>query len=98
MQPLEAHGLSRKMGDLDVFDRVDLKISRGEIVALFGANGVGKTTLLRCLASQLRPSSGSVLWFGESTHRCDRTKAHQLVGFASHESYLYQDLTVRENL
>ena len=96
MMPLEAKNLSRQMGDRLVFERVDLTISRGEIVALVGTNGAGKTTLLRCLAGRLRPSFGDVLWFGTSPQR--RPATHHLVGFVAHESSLYPELTVHENL
>jgi heme exporter protein A len=84
------------MRERTILDRLDLQISRGEVVAVCGVNGAGKTTLLRCLAGQLRPNRGEVLWFGESPHRSPAT--NRLVGFASHESCLYSELTVRENL
>jgi heme ABC exporter ATP-binding subunit CcmA len=96
MDALEARNLSRTTGVHRILDQVNLTISHGEIVAMIGANGTGKTTLLRCLAGQLRPSRGHVLWFGNSPFQ--RRSNRLLVGFAAHESYLYLDLSAQENL
>jgi heme exporter protein A len=65
-------------------------LSSGEVLVLFGPNGSGKTTLLRLAAGLERPSAGSVTL----TSQLGRTR----IGFAGHESYLYDDLTGLENL
>lgn len=65
-------------------------------MALLGENGAGKTTLLHCLANRLRPCGGEVLWFGNSPRR--RPEDHRLVGLVAHESSLYPELTIRQNL
>jgi ATPase subunit of ABC transporter with duplicated ATPase domains len=59
---VEAKGLSKAYGDKKLFRNVDLTIEAGEKVAIIGPNGVGKTTLLRCLATDLKPDAGTVKW------------------------------------
>jgi heme exporter protein A len=96
LPPLMARQLCCTLGGQLVLDRLDLTIAEGQIVALTGANGAGKTTLLRCLTGRLRPTSGEVLWFGQSPNR--RPALHRLVGYVGHESLLYLELSARENL
>jgi ABC-2 type transport system ATP-binding protein len=60
MNALEARGLCKSFGRRRVLDGVDLHVARGEMVAVVGENGTGKTTLLRILAGDLRPDSGTV--------------------------------------
>jgi heme ABC exporter ATP-binding subunit CcmA len=93
---LEARSLSAVRGNRTVFQGVNLGLSPGEIVALVGGNGVGKTTLLHCLTGVLRPSGGEILWQGKPCRRSPA--ARRLVGLVGHESGLYPALTVRENL
>jgi heme exporter protein A len=79
-----------------VLDGIDLQIAQGQIVGLLGSNGVGKTTLLKCLAGLLRPTTGAVFWFGKSPQRNTAIRSH--VGFSGHESFLYPELSASENL
>jgi ATP-binding cassette subfamily F protein 3 len=58
---LELKGISKRFGKLSVFGDVDLTIGGSERIAVFGANGQGKTTLLRIIAGHLDPTSG-VIW------------------------------------
>lgn len=59
--PLEANGLTKAYGSLEVFTGVDLAIDRGSRVVIIGLNGAGKTTLLRILAGVDSANSGEVL-------------------------------------
>jgi ATPase subunit of ABC transporter with duplicated ATPase domains len=59
---IEAKNISKAYEDNVIFQNVNLTISKGEKVAIIGTNGVGKTTLLKCLMKKLEPSSGSVEW------------------------------------
>jgi heme ABC exporter ATP-binding subunit CcmA len=93
---LEARNLSFVRGNRVVFQGVNLTLAWGEIVALVGCNGAGKTSLLQCLAGALRPAGGVVLWQGEKYRKCPA--ARKLVGFVGHESGLYLALTAWENL
>ena len=55
-------GLSKSFGDLKVLQNVNLEIMRGDKVAIIGGNGVGKTTLIRCLMGEIEPDAGTVRW------------------------------------
>jgi ATPase subunit of ABC transporter with duplicated ATPase domains len=57
-----AQGLTKAFGDNQLFKDLDLEIMRGDKVAIIGGNGVGKTTLLRCLIRELKPDAGTVRW------------------------------------
>jgi ABC-2 type transport system ATP-binding protein len=60
MNALAARGVCKSFGRRRVLDGVDLRVAPGELVAVVGENGTGKTTLLRILAGDLRPDSGTV--------------------------------------
>ena len=57
---IEVRGLSFNRGDRIIYDNVDLKIRRGQITAIMGPSGTGKTTLLRLIGGQLSPDHGQV--------------------------------------
>lgn len=88
-------GLTKAFGSRLVLRGVTLAVCEGEAVAMMGPNGAGKTTLLRCIASTVRPTSGEIRCFGADMrdHR-QRT----LLGIVSHESRLYPNLSLKENL
>lgn len=58
-------GLFKAFGDKTVLDRLDLTVAAGSAVALIGANGTGKSTLLRCLIRLVEPTRGSIRLLGE---------------------------------
>jgi ATPase subunit of ABC transporter with duplicated ATPase domains len=58
---VEVEGLSKGYGK-PLFEKVSLTVEAGEKIAIIGANGIGKTTLLRCLAGNLKPDKGTVKW------------------------------------
>ncbi len=59
---LELKGLGKGFGDKPLFENFDLMVPVGERIAVIGPNGIGKTTLLRCLAGDLEADSGSIKW------------------------------------
>lgn len=59
---LEIQGLSKGYTDTLLFKNLDLLLEAGERVAIIGANGIGKTTLLRTLVGELTPNQGSIKW------------------------------------
>jgi branched-chain amino acid transport system ATP-binding protein len=64
MSLLEVHGLKISYGGINAVKGVDLKVERGEMVALIGANGAGKTTTLKAICGLLAPAGGKVRYDG----------------------------------
>ncbi len=93
-----ARDLVKRFGRQTVaVDGVSITVPRGEIFGLLGPDGAGKSTLIRMLATVLRPTEGDAEIFGESvTRHAGRVKPR--VGYMSQRFSLYPDLTVAENL
>ena len=94
---IEVKGLRKSYGDWPVLRDLDLTVQWGEFLVLFGANGVGKTTLLRILSTQARPDAGAVRVAGYD-YRRQAPAIRRRVGVVGHKGFLYDDLTCRENL
>ena len=94
---IEASGLSKQFGAVFALNGVDLRLDRGESLALFGPNGAGKTTLIRALTLGLRLGAGQFQISGFD-HRTDPQQIRRRIGLISHQSLLYDQLTVAENL
>jgi heme exporter protein A len=94
---LELRNVSKYYGDLAALVGAQLRVGPGESILLYGPNGAGKTTLLSLLATAARPSEGEVLFDGRNV-RQHAAAAKAAIGFVSHSTFLYGDLTVRENL
>ena len=62
---LDVQGLSASYGAVQVLRGVDMKVRRGEIVALLGTNGAGKSTILRCISGLMRPDEGRIGFLGD---------------------------------
>ena len=62
---LSVRNLHAGYGDTEVLQGIDLDVEAGEVVAIVGANGVGKTTLLRAISGLLTPTAGSIVFKGE---------------------------------
>lgn len=94
---LAATGLRRSFGGTPAVAGVDLVVATGSVFGLLGPDGAGKSTLIRMLATVLRPDSGDALVFGHSV-----TTRRQLVtpriGYMSQRFSMYPDLSVAENL
>jgi ABC-2 type transport system ATP-binding protein len=90
-------GLVRRFGEVTAVDGVDLEVAHGEIFALVGPDGAGKTTLIRMLCGALTPSAGTAVVAGaDVVHDSEQVKAH--IGYMPQRFSLYGDLTVMENL
>jgi polar amino acid transport system ATP-binding protein len=94
---LELKNIAKKFGDKVIFDGFDLTINGGEVVAIAGPSGGGKTTLLRMLAGLETIDSGQVMFDGE-TIALDALITRNLLGFVFQDFQLFQHMTVLENL
>ncbi len=96
---LQAQGLRINYGGIEAVRGVELTVNKGEVVALIGANGAGKTSILRALSGMLKPKAGAVTLFGVSTAGL---KANELVergmAHAPEGRGIFPNLTVEENL
>ena len=72
MSALTARGIRKSFGRRQVLAGLDLEVAAGELVAVVGENGTGKTTLLRILAGDLRPDAGTVTMAGRPGY-CPQT-------------------------
>ncbi len=96
---LEIRGLSVFYGDAQALDQVDLSVGAGEIVALVGANGAGKTSLIRTVAGILKPRSGSVRFEDQEIGGLDSHRVCNLgIGQVAEGRQVFPSLTVLENL
>src|SRR5690348_11828265 len=66
---LDIRGLNVNYGGIQALQAVDLSVRAGEIVALIGANGAGKTTMLRAISRVLSPSAGTIGYGGRDIGR-----------------------------
>ena len=94
---IETDGLMKRYGPAQVLRGIDLRVKPGEFVVLLGANGVGKSTLIRILCTLVRPSGGSAKVAG-----CDIVEdpdgVRACIGLIAHSTHLYEDLTAFENV
>jgi ABC-type branched-subunit amino acid transport system ATPase component len=96
---LKVSGVSSGYGGAIVVRNVSLEIETGEIFALLGKNGMGKTTLLKTVLGFLPARSGRVDVFGEEVTRLPSyIIARRGIAYSPQEQTLFQDLTVEENL
>jgi branched-chain amino acid transport system ATP-binding protein len=96
---LEIHGLHTHYGPSHIVQGIDLAAAPGEVIGIFGRNGVGKTTLLKTIAGWITPSAGEVRFAGQ---RIDGLPADRIsragVGFVPEDRRIFPALTVEENL
>ena len=94
---IEAVGLRRSFGDVVAVDGVDLSVPRGSVLGLLGPDGAGKSTLIRMLATVLRPDAGDARVQGYSVTR-QANRVTPRIGYMSQKFALYPDLSVAENI
>ncbi len=96
---LEVAALRAGYGATPVLRGVDFAVNEGEIVALIGRNGVGKSTTMRCLIGLLSASSGSIRYRGrEVTHLAADARARLGIGYIPQGREVFPRMTVQENL
>ncbi len=94
--PLSARGLAVQRGGRELVAGIDLDLHAGELAWLRGANGRGKTTLLRVLAGLAPPAAGELRWHGEPVAGNERFARERL--YLGHASALKDDLSALEAL
>jgi branched-chain amino acid transport system ATP-binding protein len=95
---LSARGVHAGYGAVTVVRDLDVDIHAGEVVALLGRNGAGKTTSLLTLAGALRPQQGEILLMGRPDRSSLSGRVRKGVGLMTDDRSILFGLTVRENL
>ena len=96
---LEVHGLSAGYGRRQVVFDVDLRVGKGDVVAILGHNGAGKTTTIKSIFGLIRPRSGSISYRGcEIVGRTPVENVRDGMSFTPPEHIVFPDLTVLNNL
>ncbi len=98
---IEIEGLRYSRGDRLIFDGLDLVVPRGEITALMGPSGTGKTTLLQIIGGQLKPDAGRVVVNGKDVPSLSRRELFELrkgMGMLFQSAALFTEISVYENV
>jgi branched-chain amino acid transport system ATP-binding protein len=96
---LEVRALGAWYGAAQILFDLSFEVGRGEVVALMGRNGAGKSTTIKALMSLIARRSGSVRFCGEEISRLPPFEiARRGLGFVPEDRRIFSDLTVRENL
>ncbi len=96
---LAADNLELAYGELSVCRGISLKVDEGEIVALIGANGAGKSTTLRAIAGQMVPRTGTIMFRGRDiTRLASHERAVLGIALVPEGRRVFPFLTARENL
>jgi phospholipid/cholesterol/gamma-HCH transport system ATP-binding protein len=98
---VQVRGLRTALGGKVIFDGIDLDVPRGNITAIMGPSGTGKTTLLRHITGQLPPDSGEIRVDGRNVPTLSRGELFDLrekIGFLFQNSALLTDFSVFENV
>ena len=92
------HGVSKKFGELVVFNELSLALPSGRTTAIVGASGSGKTTLLQMVNALERPDSGSLQVFGEPIPQHQLQQFRHRIGYAVQGAGLFPHLSARDNV
>ncbi len=96
---LELKGVHTHYGLSHVLQGIDLKVGRGEVVGLFGRNGVGKTTVIKTVAGWVSPSEGQVLFEDKPLNGVSADQiCRRGIGLVPEDRRIFPGLTVEENL
>ena len=93
---IEVKDITKKFGDVMAVNNVSFSISDGELVALLGPSGGGKTTVLRMIAGLEMPTSGDILIRGQRVN--DLSVQQRNIGFVFQNYALFKNMTVFKNI
>ena len=91
---IEINNVSFEIDGKKILKDINIKIPEGRIYGIIGPNGVGKTTLLRCLTGIYETTSGTVKYNGENVY--DNPKVKELIGYVADENLLHPNFRVRD--
>src|SRR5580692_5693454 len=94
---IHAENLTRKFGELVAVDHLNLDVAEGEIFALVGPDGAGKTTTMRMLCGLMNPTEGKAVVAGHDVSK-ELEAVKDQIGYMAQRFGLYSDLTVAENM
>ncbi len=97
MTAIKAEALTKKYKDTVAVDRLNLEIYEGELFALLGINGAGKSTTVNMLSCLCRPTEGDALLLSHSISK-DSNEVKGIIGLSPQETAIAPYLSVRENL
>lgn len=97
MDAIEIRSLTKKYRDVTAVDSLSLNVKNGELFALLGVNGAGKSTTIRMLSCIAKPTGGDALLDGHSIVM-ESSAVKRVIGVSPQETAVAPNLTVRENL
>ena len=97
---LEIKNLKKSFGNLDVIKGIDLEIDKGNIVVIVGPSGSGKSTVLRCMNLLEEPTSGDIIFEGESIidNKKNIDKIREKIGMVFQNFNLFPNKTILDNI
>lgn len=96
MSVLEITGIHKAFGNLEVLKGVDLKVEKGDVVAILGPSGSGKTTLLRCINFLEKADEGSITFDGK-THDFKTISKKEIAEIRLHTGFVFQNYNLFAN-
>lgn len=97
MHAIITEKLTKKYKDVTAVDSLDLKVEKGELFALLGVNGAGKTTAIKMLSCLCAPTSGNAFLNGKSIIE-QASEVKKIIGVSPQETAVAPNLSVKENL
>lgn len=97
MNGIQITNLEKKFGKKIAVNKINLSIDKGELFALLGVNGAGKTTIIKMLSCLSKPTGGDAIIFGKSIIK-DSKDIKEFINVSPQETAIAPNLTVRENL
>ena len=97
---LQVKNVSKRYGDLPVFENINLTVNKGEVVVIVGPSGCGKSTFLRCLNALEEIQEGEIILDGNPvrTEGSDLVKLRERIGMVFQSYDLFPHMTVLENI